>query len=287
MLLHKIFGKRRKSLPRILYKYRPVNKYSLEIFSENELYFGDPVKDFNDPFDCQSPFDFSGDRNDFIREAKRVHDKFGLPINVDIIEEKANTFVELRNKGDEAYKKLINELADDVITIKKDQLGKQRIGILSMSERNDDILMFYHYADNHRGLCIGFDIDNDLDFFVSEANKVILLNVNYKRLFKPPNYFRSSDEEKFRWKLFTKARQWEYECEWRAANYNGSGIYKFHESCLSEIIFGCRMPVKDKHLICSLIKNRKHPISLYEARKKEKAFGLEIVKIEESKSCMC
>ena len=39
------------TLPKQLFKYRPINDFTEKIFTKQELYFASP-KDFNDPFEC-------------------------------------------------------------------------------------------------------------------------------------------------------------------------------------------------------------------------------------------
>ncbi len=45
-------------------------------------------------------------------------------------------------------------------------------GILSLSKVRDDILMWTHYADRHRGLCFEFDGSANCNFF-GEAQPVV------------------------------------------------------------------------------------------------------------------
>lgn len=41
----------------------------------------------------------------------------------------------------------------------------QQIGILCLSEKPDDILMFSHYAKHHTGICLKFEATDDTEFF--------------------------------------------------------------------------------------------------------------------------
>ena len=41
----------KKEKPNYLYKYRPINRHTLNMIVYNEAYFSLPI-DFNDPFDC-------------------------------------------------------------------------------------------------------------------------------------------------------------------------------------------------------------------------------------------
>jgi hypothetical protein len=98
-----------------IYKYKPINKYSLEILINRELYFP-KTNEFNDPFDGRLL------PSDFINELK-----------------------ELGYAGGE------EEIArhDDFV---KDRINS--FGVLSLSRVCNDALMWSHYADAHKGFCL-------------------------------------------------------------------------------------------------------------------------------------
>ncbi|GFE72354.1 hypothetical protein NTCA1_00030 [Novosphingobium sp. TCA1] len=92
--------------------------------------------------------------------------------------------------------------------------GKQ--GVLSLSEKWDEPLLWSHYADQHRGICIEYD--------AAAANTSGLGKVDYRA----PRALRANDL--YQWKVngdaaarkraydgyfFAKADDWEYEREWR------------------------------------------------------------------------
>jgi hypothetical protein len=88
----------------------------------------------------------------------------------------------------------------------KEQM-RGRNGVVCFSECWNDVLMWSHYGDRHRGICLGFDIPSGAERFGP---------VRYVDRRLP---FPADDElnERFmRRLLFTKASQWKYEREWRA-----------------------------------------------------------------------
>ena len=42
-----------KERPKLLYKYRPINRHTINMILANQAYFSLPI-DFNDPFDCNT-----------------------------------------------------------------------------------------------------------------------------------------------------------------------------------------------------------------------------------------
>jgi hypothetical protein len=83
----------------------------------------------------------------------------------------------------------------------KAKLSKTR-GLICFSKRRTNPVLWAHYADKHRGICLGFDIPE------SSLKKVTYVN---SRLSWPS----VMDEEFFMKLLFTKFNHWRYESEYR------------------------------------------------------------------------
>jgi hypothetical protein len=93
------------------------------------------------------------------------------------------------------------------------QMLNKHVGILSLSEVPDDIIMWAHYADNHRGMVLGFDERHE--FFNrrrSGSDEFLhLRRVVYGN--SPPAALMSTvDSDTF---LISKSGRWAYEREWR------------------------------------------------------------------------
>jgi hypothetical protein len=93
------------------------------------------------------------------------------------------------------------------------ELLNAHVGILSLSEVPDDILMWAHYADNHRGMLFGFDEHHE--FF----NRRRSTNDEFFHLRRvvygdpgPAASLSAVDGDAF---LVSKGGQWAYEREWR------------------------------------------------------------------------
>src|SRR5580704_16264537 len=111
--------------------------------------------------------------------------------------------------------KVLESMNDRVI----EQFAKgtrEALRVGCFSERNDSILMWSHYADHHRGICIEYEtrwlsIPGGLGF---------LHPVNYyPELFNPTEYFRYIPDDYNNFMLMIaachKAPEWAYEQEWR------------------------------------------------------------------------
>ena len=90
--------------------------------------------------------------------------------------------------------------------------------LCSLSKINDSILMWAHYCYNHKGVCIGFDLDKVMQSVPPMFGEIYLqpfvLDVQYKSIIERPNgYCNAMGLFNYQWQ--TKAKEWEYEQEVR------------------------------------------------------------------------
>jgi len=124
------------------------------------------------------------------------------------------------------------------------------VGILSLTEAPDDLLMWAHYADSHRGILVGFDerhaffnrrrSENDEFYF--------LRKVVYADLPPAPSILALEGDAMF----VTKGTKWAYEREWRMlaplkdssrcvkAAGDSVHLYSFPPGALTSIVIGAR-----------------------------------------------
>ena len=203
-------------VPRKLYKYRPFDVFFLRILTHAEVSYSDPRK-FNDPLDCDPTIEVDIELNDlehlcyeFLRSTLTDDEAKAEIKNYRYRSSEHGDF--RSDPSVEAYLKSL--LAERIRERLKQELGSQ--GVLSLSARWDSSLMWSHYADNHKGICIEFDATA-----LSHPN---LGAVDYLA----PRRIRASDL--FDWKkrlsgdagqrvrntyFFSKANPWRYEKEWR------------------------------------------------------------------------
>ena len=98
--------------------------------------------------------------------------------------------------------------------------------------------MWSHYADGHRGIVIGFQIDQ---------SKYLIDKVNYDGLANFENLPRGFDQEK---SVFVKKRKdWSYEEEYRIITEKQD----FINIEIREVFFGAEITEEDKVIIMKLI----------------------------------
>lgn len=147
------------------------------------------------------------------------------------------------------------------------------------SECNKNILMWSHYADKHRGFCIGID---ETEFLESGLlAKVIYDDIDPEIKNEIISVSRNNPKEagKVYEKLIThKHKDWAYEKEQRLIlNARDSNLlgrtYNIKSDKFKKIYFGCKMPERHKKLIVKIMGSQ---VRYYQARTSNISFSLEL-----------
>lgn len=235
-----------------LYKYRPDNDHTLNILKNNELYFSF-VEDFNDPFDCRVNLLLPNNKKEWEDHAK----KHKIP---DVLASQAIKALEQLNYDSEKVMKLYEKTNFKTITL------------CCLSEVKDNILMWSHYSNSHRGISIGFETIIDQNSLCIKTDDPTLNNhdnpvyhktipidkVEYKINYPEPYDFLTNNHHDL-YKFFkTKSIDWQYERERRITMpYRDikKRLIKYDKSALKEVILGCKTNDEFKQQVISLIKN--------------------------------
>lgn len=227
-----------------LYKYRNINENTMKILTKGELYFSSP-SDFNDPFECQIPINLKITEKELSKVLKKGKNNF-------IKKEKLMNVLNVQFNGNKSeYVKYLNK---NEIKIQKDlEERKNYFKIYCLSKSYDKILMWSHYADSHKGICIGFNfykIYNKQTYML--INKTIndidtileIIKVKYsKNKLKKVRRINFNDNN-LKKGLTTKASFWNYEEEYRIILGEHSLFYISPE-IIKELIFGLQTSDSD------------------------------------------
>ncbi len=142
-------------------------------------------------------------------------------------------------------------LRGTVVSLKNDVAEK--IGLLCFSTSYDSPVQWAHYSDKHRGVCLGFDIDED-----------DLLSVKYRSTrLRTPREHKFDEQAQKKWLedfVSTKYSHWKYEKEQRVF-VNLSGLDKtdtiFFQPIserirLRQVIVGCRSNISRSEMASAL-----------------------------------
>jgi len=248
---------------RHFYRYRALNNetalnYLEQTIRSNELFFP-KASSFNDPFDCRPVFSFDSNEEEMKRYLKRVTAKNMRGANR--LERRSQESGALRRfQETKARKRLIQTNLHHIT---------EKVGILCLSELADDILMWSHYADSHRGVCLEFDAQSDF-FARAQSVKYQLDRPILNPILDSPARMAVSA-------LLTKAEHWAYEKEWRIVEYEkGPGVYHFPPSALTGIIFGSQISETLVSTISSWVTKRPHELKLRRASIDPVAYSIQI-----------
>ena len=227
------------------------------ILKNNTLKFSKP-KDFNDPFEFHENL---------------VDMRVSLDHFIQIVEKRVINFTEERRQ------QCINDYNENrgIDYLNKKNLFENRKSttrICCFSEVKDNILMWSHYADKHRGACLGFDEEI---IFTERVFDSFYGTVKYEEKIVPYNLSEYREEAIHHW-ILTKSKSWEYEKETRfLIGSNPPEFIKFNKSSIKEILLGCNMVDKRKKAIDNLIFNNLEYswITLNEMKRSDHEFSLE------------
>ncbi|WP_084679877.1 DUF2971 domain-containing protein [Curvibacter lanceolatus] len=149
----------------------------------------------------------------------------------------------------------ISKMMFDIVT----RTTNENIGIFSLTETNNNELMWAHYANSHTGFAVGFDTETN--FFSRRSNDPKLCgeltNVFYSDK-APTVYFEPGVMEIPKNLFFTKTTKWSYEREWRLIRMlsaadsvvdNKIHLFKVDPPSVVSIIFGQKFPEAEKESI--------------------------------------
>lgn len=218
-----------KKLPQIVYRMRSVNSFLYDSLINNQLWFSNP-QDFNDPFDCDINMTF---KKSSLARKQSYFDNYLKPL----FNARELTNINTSNISNADFEILLNRAAKKIVRKK---------GLACFLSNCDNLLMWAHYADSHRGVCLKFDVLEDTTFF--SPAKAVRYTQEY------PEYDYLDDKNEFVNEMFfTKSNEWSYEGEVRVLK-NRKGNYSFKPKALKEIILGCKITENDKNTITKLIK---------------------------------
>ena len=249
-----------------LFKYGRLNEYSETAISTPTVWFSPPAQ-LNDPFECRPWFSFNGSQEEIVESIARgiLQDRPDMtPDNATA--HAVSIFLEGRHRDPKTWE----GLRRDMVTT----LG-QRIGLYCLSEHNDSILMWSHYASDHSGYCLEFEATDHSPFF-GAAQKV-----KYCTSFPVVDFFTTPKEEQVDLVFLTKFKGWSYEGEWRIIDHDkGPGMREYPCELLRSVTFGLRMPEANRENIRAWVKRRGHPVKFFEAQRHDQQFKIVVKEIE-------
>ena len=154
------------------------------------------------------------------------------------------------------------------------------IVLACFSKSYDKILMWSHYAEDHKGFCLEFDTSYAPFSYTGRDFDSILRKVEYKKSFPKISLKKWMDTGGVQ-TLFPLAERkwidWRYEEEYRVISDKGQTNFPYEISALSAVYLGWKMPDEDVTEIKKIIKEHLHPkhplgIKIYKMQPSEEAY---------------
>jgi len=259
----------------IVYKYRDWNnEFHKKSLLSNEIYLSSP-KQLNDPFDCRITPNFKALTK---KEKDAYIDELAIEQFDDTIKEGSNfetLFKSLigRAKNENEFQKEIDKIHFE--------FQNKHYGVFCTSLRWDSLLMWSHYANCHKGFCIGYNHNKlrNSNYFGKEGP------VQYVPVYPKlkPRVAKNDLEAIKRGFIVThyKSLEWREEEEYRFFKlYQNEPdlldrAINIPDDFIVEIILGIDISLGDSMDIIDICKNKS--IKVYKAIKKEFEFKIDRV----------
>lgn len=236
----------------IVYKYHRNNEFLENLIKDKSIWHS-TANSFNDPFEFKSSLVENVDRDDVKNWLNSGRKK--------LEEDQLNQITDywLGRKVDMA--KMLTEKINEKLSTG---------GVSCFSWRHDNLLMWAHYADNHKGVCLEYNIAYSPDFFKD------LLPVRYTDDYPNIDYIKNGSKA-ITEIITTKSTHWSYEEEYRSCKRE-SGLHSFDIKSLRSIIFGCRCSKEEILRIIAFVKalgSDYDHINFVQTFPKSNSFGLD------------
>ena len=270
---------------------------ALKILESSAVRYSSPLL-FNDPFDVQSGLHFEFEIESLpekifqrieqlVASDREPEPQEGniLGEAITIMWENKSTHGFPREEIRELIRPQLDGLKDQIIRLQSEYQNEwwndflPRLYIFSVAEENDNLLMWSHYGDYHRGVVFSFRVLPQQDNPLCVARPVVYRNT-------PPSFFTEQQwlddilgvrklehiELYFQY-AYVKSAVWAYEREWRVWDLRPQPSplhyydYPLWDKEVEAVYFGCNIASESKVDIMSLLSMKYPEAKLFQARK--------------------
>ena len=247
-----------------LYKYFRINEDLISSLENSKIWFSKP-DDFNDPFDSKIKCKYVKDQYYEERKKLTMREAYNEAIsNESYIKESLDL-----NRMQLGHEKRRMEKTQELHSIFMEQVKTS--GVACYSKNYDNILMWSHYSDNHKGVCVKFNKSDQEFFKISSEVKYTDKFPDSQELLdaKDPSTFLFS----------TKSDCWSYEQEVRVIKPI-TGLVSFKPDSLEAVYFGVKCSNTAIQEIRDLVAKNYHKVSFYKMELSGDRFALEVQKLK-------
>lgn len=248
-----------------LYKYLHIDKYSLATLESGQVWCSKPAK-FNDPFDSQYSVGIFEEA--FTQD--RIRELF----------EHVYGWTKAKQRGRLTDFFLRDGTLRKTIRKRMEQRVEQLracgdMGVFCLTEDSNNVLMWSHYAKDHKGMCIGFQRtpenalgDDGICLPVTYTNQYLTadtIRIFLRKNFSPVTHM-----------MRTKSHHWKYEKEWRLFSEVGDALAEA-PGRIHRVILGSRTSTRARNRVLKILDGR--DVELYRSTPVEGKFQMRMERI--------
>lgn len=287
-----------KRNPGSLYKYLSFSDRLLEQFCYDKVYYADPAS-FNDPLDCLPVVEANLQKSELEGLlAQLVVNRSAEEIDVAMrkVRLRGDNAIARRNKLTESVvRELLGEINYNAtnpevenpekfishalsLAIERELRKTHAIGVLCLSSRFNSTLMWSHYANQHRGVCVEYDVSGLTSQSLhkvsyGESRKVLASQIR-DWVLREDRVARQAVDKAC---LLTKSREWKYESEWRLLGQVGLQESPMR---LKSVIFGMRCPYALRYTLVKALEDRADSVKFWEIVEPADRFTLKRARLD-------
>ncbi len=279
------------TIPDRLYKYRAFSNRTLEMLVEDSIHFADPST-FNDPLDSKPALETD-------LPATQLEQILSQLVEQRVSAEMTAAAKTIKYRGPKTAEHIARHSrrrAEQLIAdirynatdpdfevadpeqflfgqyVEDEVLRRYNKGIFSLAKRSECPLMWSHYGDQHKGICLGYSVPADI------AGQLHRVRYGGSRLIKASlvaamlSGNQSAQREVDDAVLFRKAYAWQYEKEWRLIGARGLQDSRME---LKEVVFGMRCSTPVIYAVVKALEDRARSVRFHEIRVPEGRFILQ------------
>jgi hypothetical protein len=260
-------------VPDVLFQY--CGESAIGIFEESRIKSSTPST-LNDPFEWKPCVDEQVTPEQIWNTITRLHRKDPLPVPPSL-----NVVAKMKSNVADAAQRHQAQFRADL---------ELRTRIICLSQRDDGILMWAHYADRHKGFVVGFR--SDLLRRGLPHSEFFKVRYGIERPMVPHPYVAPPGRDQLIPAVTQKSLEWKYEEEWRLLvdvahlrkdeNPANPNLYlPILPEAIHQVIFGSRCPEGLTSRIENVIANRPalRSVERFRARLDPKFFKIRIKKV--------
>ncbi|MCR8559233.1 DUF2971 domain-containing protein [Mucilaginibacter sp. BJC16-A38] len=258
-----------ENFPTSFFKYRGLTELTIEAIEQDYIWLAE-ISSLNDPFECSIQFDNDECLREFYGSEKfQQFFTFHTGGKLNSSEIKMLTTAE---KPFLEYKKICDKRAIPFMQSSGEQIGKvqkrwteiveetnKNLRICSFSLYNSSLLLWSHYASEHKGIAVEYD------FIDTDQLRTFMQPVIYRDKVHKVGIFEEYTVMQMIASSLIKSKDWEYEQEWRLTIFrqNDSFPQKMTVPYPKAIYLGTRFNSNGKELrdkLFKIAKQKKIPV---------------------------